>query len=149
MKTNHKIFIGIDCGVETGFCVWDKEERIVRFIGTMQIHKAMKFLKDWIEWTHERGGRVKVRVEDARLRTWIPREKNEKAERGRREGAGSIKRDANIWEDYLTDLKVDFEMVAPKNNRTKTTAAYFKALSKYEGPTNEHARDAGMLVIGM
>ena len=41
-------------------------------------------------------------------------------------GAGSIgtRHLAN-----LKDIGVDFEMVAPKNNKTKTTASYFKQLT--------------------
>lgn len=140
----YSIYIGIDCGVNTGFCVWFASEKKIEFIGTLKIHEAMDRTKD----LHKYCGPVFVRVEDARLRTWIPRQKNESAERGRREGAGSVKRDAKIWDDFLTDLGVDFEMVAPKNNKTKVSPEYFKALIGYTGKTSQHARDAALLVIG-
>lgn len=148
MKTNrsYKIIIGIDCGVTTGICVWLTEDKSIYYVGSAPIHVVMDSVK--LYHTRLYPGEVKVRIEDARLRTWIPKQKNERAERGRREGAGSVKRDAKIWEDFLKDLGVDFEMVAPKNNKTKVTAAYFKMLSRYAGQTNEHMRDAGMLVIG-
>lgn len=100
------------------------------------------------DWCINHTNHVFIRVEDARLRKWIPYQKNEKAEAGRREGAGSVKRDAKIWEDFLTDIGADFEMVAPKNNKTKVTAAFFKKLTGYQGKTNEHERDAAMLVVG-
>lgn len=99
-------------------------------------------------WNLDHPGEVFVRVEDARQRTWVPWQKNEKAERGKREGAGSVKRDAKIWEDFLTDLGVPFEMVPPKNNKTKVSAEYLKQLTGYTGTTSKHARDAAMLVIG-
>lgn len=144
-KKQYKYLIGIDCGVNTGICVWVKDDKIISHIATVRIHQAMEGIK---VWHSTNPGQVFVRVEDARKRTWIPWQKNEKAERGKREGAGSVKRDAIIWEDFLTDLGVDFEMVAPKNNKTKVTAEYFKNLTKYSGSTSEHARDAAMLVIG-
>jgi hypothetical protein len=59
-----------------------------------------------------------------------------------------VKRDCQIWEDYLTDLRIPFEMVAPKNNATKLTAEQFRRITGYEGKTNEHGRDAAMLVYG-
>lgn len=140
-----KYYIGIDTGVHTGICIWSREDKVIRFISTLKIHAAMLTVKFWHEsWP----GQVFVRVEDARLRTWIPQQEDEKAERGRREGAGSVKRDAVIWEDFLTDLGVPFEMVPPKRNKTKVTAGYFKTLTKYDGITSSHARDAGMLVFG-
>ena len=45
-------------------------------------------------------------------------------ERKRLQGVGSVKRDATIWEDYLTELGVEFEMVAPKRNITKNAFGY-------------------------
>jgi len=70
-------------------------------------------------------------------------------ELGRREGAGYVKAHAAIWDDFLKDLGVDYEMVAPKNNKTKVSAPYFKSLTGYQKPTNEHGRDACMLVYGL
>lgn len=137
-------YIGIDCGVNTGLCVWSTNRKRIEQIVTVPIHEAMDLIKTW----HEFPGDIFVRVEDARLRKWIPRQKNENAERGRREGAGSVKRDAKIWEDFLTALNIPFKMVAPKNNNTKVAAEYFKKLTGYNGKTSEHARDAAMLVIG-
>lgn len=141
----YKYYIGIDCGVNTGICVYSSEAKLIRHIATVRIHEAMEGIKFWCQTN---PGDVFVRVEDARKRTWIPWQKDEKAERGKREGAGSVKRDAIIWEDYLEFLKVPFEMVAPKNNKTKVDANYFKKLTSYVGSTSEHARDAAMLVYG-
>lgn len=139
------IYIGIDCGVKTGIAYWKPETKFF-FVSTVEIHRAMYAVKNY----HDANpGRIFVRIEDARLRKWIPRQKNEKSERGRREGAGSVKRDAKIWEDFLTDHKIPFEMVAPKNNKTKVSAEYFKKLTGYQERCSEHARDAGMLVFGM
>lgn len=145
MRIAHSCIIGIDCGVKTGLCVWSTKRKQIEQLLTMPIHQAMDVVKTWKEFP----GDIFVRVEDARLRKWIPRQKNEKAERGRREGAGSVKRDAKIWEDFLTDMGIPFEMVAPKNNKTKVDAEYFKKLTGWTKQTSEHARDSAMLVVGL
>lgn len=144
-KKLYRFYIGIDSGVETGFCVWDRDQKKVLDIRTVKIHKAMELVKNW---NHNQPGKVYVRVEDARQRKKIPWQKDEKTERGRREGAGSVKRDAKIWEDFLTDIGANFEMVAPAKNKTKVSADYFKKLTGYTGTTSKHARDGGMLVVG-
>lgn len=138
-------FIGIDCGVETGVAVWDKKSKTLVEVCSMPIHKALELVK-----TYERNfqGDVLVRIEDARLRKWIPKGKTEQEERGRREGAGYVKRDAVIWEHFLLDHGIPYELVAPKNNKTKVKASYFSKLTGWKLPTNDHARDAAMLVFG-
>lgn len=139
-------YIGIDCGVNTGICVWDSARKKMQYLNSLPIHKAMDEVKYWQRYSVDK---IFVRVEDARLRKWVPHEKNEKAERGRREGAGSVKRDAKIWEDFLNDIGIPYELVAPKDNKTKVDAEYFKKLTGYDKRTNDHERDAGMLVVGL
>lgn len=155
-RRDFDIFIGIDPGVNTGFAAWDKPHKRLLFIKTMTIHKAIKLVDSlyncWL--IPEIGGRyendrILIRVEDARLRKWIPPKPNEKGERGRNQGAGSIKRDCSIWEDFLTDLGVACEFVAPAAGRTKWKAPYFKSLTKWPGKTDEHARDAAALVYAL
>jgi hypothetical protein len=136
-----KIVIGIDSGVETGFAVWNKAERCLLQVCSLKIHQAM----DRVLETHRLNpGNLIVRVEDARKRKWFGN-----AGREQLQGAGSIKRDAVIWEDFLTDHKIPFEMIAPKNNKTKTDADYFKRITGWQARTNNHARDAAMLCFGM
>jgi hypothetical protein len=136
-----KYIIGIDPGVNTGVCVWITETRCIRHLSDAKIHDAMEIVK----WFKENNpGDVFVRVEDARKRTWFG-----KAGPGQLQGAGSIKRDCKIWEDFLESMHIEFEMVAPKNNITKLDAKRFKMISKYDGRTTEHSRDAAMLVIGL
>lgn len=133
----YRFIIGIDTGVKTGYSVWDCEEKKFLIVETTQIHSAMGN----VEYGFENLKEIKVRVEDARKRKWFG-----KSGREQLQGAGSIKRDAKIWEDFLTHLKVDFEMVAPKNNKTKLNAETFRNLTKWQGRTTEHSRDSAMLV---
>ena len=134
--------IGIDPGTYTGFAVWDTKEREFISLHTLQIHKAFEMLQKCIYSFGQEN--IHVRFEDARLRKWFGESGREQLQ-----GAGSIKRDSTIWDDYLSELKISFEKVAPKKNKTKMNAEPFGRLTKYKGRSSEHARDAAMLVFGM
>lgn len=149
------IYIGIDTGVHTGIAVWDNKQRSLESVSAVKIHQAMKIVYDRARECQEKGVRLIVRVEDPRQRTWYETNKMSRdEERKRLQGVGSVKRDATVWEDFLTDLEqeyskiLEFQMVAPKNNKTKLTADQFKAYTHWEQRTNEHGRDAAMLVFG-
>lgn len=141
------IYIGIDTGVNTGVAVWDNRQRTFLQIETMKIHKAMELVEQYKGKASFEGTKIIVRVEDARQRTWYGYTTPQK-DRAKLQGVGSVKRDCTIWEDFLSDMKVEFQMVAPKNNATKMSADSFKAITGWKKPTNEHNRDAAMLVFG-
>lgn len=130
-----RILIGIDPGKFTGFAVI-KDCKLVR-CETMMIHQALKELEgfgpDYVEYD------ILVIVEDARKRSGKP----EAAQ-----GAGSVKRDSVIWEDFLTDLKTDFKMIAPRKNGTRFRDQIFKASYPYwKKRTSQHSRAAANLLI--
>lgn len=139
--SQYTYLIGIDPGVKTGLCVWTRETKHIRHVSASMIHEAMEAVKFWVTSC---PGKVFIRLEDARKRTWFGESGREQLQ-----GAGSIKRDCKIWEDYLRSIDAKYELVAPKSNKTKVDAKNFKMISKYEGSTNEHSRDAAMLVIGL
>jgi hypothetical protein len=120
--------------------VWLKPAKKLVRVESMMIHQAMRLVElasvDYKEV-------ILVRVEDARQATY-----GRDMDAHRIRGAGSVMRDAKIWEDFLTSLGVDFEMVRPRKEFTKFTAKKFKSMTGYEGTTNEHGRDAAMLVYG-
>lgn len=144
------LYIGIDTGVNTGVAVWDNRRRSFTMIKTMKIHEAMEMVRDTAELAkHCNADPIVVRVEDPRQRTWYGTERmSREEERKKLQGVGSVKRDATIWEDFLKDLQVEFEMVAPKRNKTKLTSKQFKQITGWMPATNEHNRDAAMLVYG-
>lgn len=143
------IFIGIDTGLNTGIAVWDNRKRSLLLVETTTIHKAMKMVEEYKVKAESESTRIIVRVEDPRQRTWFGTENmSREEERKRLQGVGSVKRDASIWDDYLKDLDVEYEMVAPKRNVTKLTQERFKAITGWGKRTNEHGRDAAMLIYG-
>lgn len=140
-RNNYRYWIGIDSGTKTGYALWDSKEKRFLMIESMKIHVAMENIR-MLE--REYLDQFFIRVEDARKRNWYGERSNEKLQ-----GAGSVKRDATIWEDFLTDIGANFEMVAPRKGLTKMKAQEFKRLTKWEFETNEHSRDAALLVYGM
>lgn len=130
------LIIGIDTGVNTGIAFYQQDIKQVISVKSVMIHQAMEVILQY------KNSIKLVRVEDARLRKYIT------GGREKLQGAGSIKRDAKIWEDFLTDNNIPFELVAPKNNKTKMTSIAFAKMTGWADRTNVHARDAACLVFG-
>ena len=139
------IYIGIDTGVHTGIAVWDSEKRKFVYLDTLKIHEALQIVSSYAY----KDIPLCVRFEDARQRKWIPFAKNMTGELGRAQGAGYVKAHCQIWEDFLRDKNIPFEMIAPRRNVTKLSAEQFERITGYKGRTSGHARDAAMLVYGL
>jgi len=137
--------IGIDCGKHTGIAVWDTISRSFWMVDTVPIHKALDLVSE-LDALH--AGQIKVYFEDARQRKWLPKDTSSSEYRGHLMGAGSVKRDAVIWQDALTDWGIPFEMVPPRPGMTKWDAVTFARVTGYKGRTSNHARDAALLVFG-
>jgi hypothetical protein len=130
--------IGIDPGTKTGFAIYDSEKKKLITVCSCGILDAIKYVECF--WQRES---MHVRVEDARLRKWFGANSNLK-----QQGAGSIKRDCSIWEEFFDSHKdIKYEFVSPGRSKTKLTADEFKKLTGWTLQTNEHARDAAMLVM--
>lgn len=137
------IYIGIDPGVYTGYAVYDPAAKTLRELNTLTIDVAAARVLEL-----SAAGPVKVYFEDARQRTWFERERNNSDYRGKLMGAGAVKRDSKIWEDFLTNRGIPYVMVAPKHNATKMSRNLFEKVTGWHGRCSEHARDAAMLVFG-
>ena len=132
-------YIGIDPGTHTGMAVWDSKEGKFLSLETLPIHRAM------VEVMNLRIGReILVVFEDARQRKWFGKGDTN----AKKQGAGSVKRDCSIWEEFCKDYGIPFRAIPPVKGATKITPEYFKLISHYQGRTSEHSRDAAMLVIG-
>lgn len=133
----HEFIIGIDPGVKTGLaCYVDGE----LWMDVVTISRAM-FVLVAIKAEHEIK---KVIVEDARKRKWFGKRTS-----GKEQGAGSIKRDCQIWDDFLTEYNLPFEMKHPIKGGTKVSKKLFEQYwkgYKITGKNNEHTRDAAMLI---
>lgn len=130
-------WIGIDPGTHTGFAVWDTKSKRLVEVETLMIHEAFKRVFELMEKDD-----ICLRIEDARHVS-----RGGYDSRARLQGAGSIKRDCSIWEDFCESCDIPYEFVRPGKD-TKPTSEYFKMVTGYKGRTSNHARDAAMLVFG-
>lgn len=138
---SYRYVIGVDPGTNTGIGIRNTQTNKLEDVASMSIHKAlMLFINGRFSTIKEQ---IFVYVEDAR--------KNPQnayfAGKQNRIGLGSIQRDAKIWEDFLEDMNIAFKMVKPNSKFTKLTAKQFSSFTGYEGRTNEHSRDAGMIAL--
>lgn len=134
-----KLILGIDPGTHTGIALWDAETQLFVNVEEMQVHRALETVANLIK---SRPG-LPVIFEDARQRQWFGNTGREVLQ-----GAGAAKRDATIWEHFLEDQGVPYIARKPSSGSTKWTTDQFKRLTKWEQRTNEHCRDAGVLVYG-
>lgn len=136
------IYIGIDPGTHTGIAVWSSKERKLLSVETKGMYEATE---DILALAERYGpDNILVRFEDARKRNWFGNSGREQLQ-----GAGSIKRDCSLWEEFLTAKNIPFAAVAPKANRTKMKQEAFAKYTGWAKRTSEHARDAAMLVFGL
>lgn len=127
--------IGIDPGVNTGVAVWNGTE--LERVESTDIICAMEIVRHYNDYHN-----IQVYYEDARLRHWFGSSGREKLM-----GAGSVKRDSQIWETFCKGYDIPYVAVAPKDNMTKLNAKQFALYTGWKGRTNEHERDAAMLVF--
>lgn len=127
--------IGIDVGTKTGLAIWDKAKKKYVEIKTLPIHRALDVVKDY----HSKH-KIIVIVEDARKVRFG-------TDKVKAQGAGSVKRDSSIWDDFLTDYNIPHAMARPNKRITKWDATTFRMQTGYEGLTSSHSRDAALLVF--
>lgn len=140
------IILGIDPGTVTGYAAWNTVEHRLHDVDSGTILETMRAVE---LWACKNPGALLVIFEDARKRKWFGRMDREQRDHGAgvREGVGSVKRDCAIWEEFLTRLGIPFEMRYPHS--TKMKAEPFARLTGWPRKTNEHSRDAGMIVFGI
>lgn len=136
-----KILIGIDTGVHTGFAVaFDHGEGgELQKVQSLSITQAMQSVLEY-EDEHDLKD-IMLYIEDARKRTWFT------GGREKAQGVGSVKRDAQIWEDWCKEKGINFKLIHPAANATKKKVEDFTRMTGWTGRTNEHGRDAAMLVF--
>lgn len=133
-----KLVAGIDPGVNTGVALWDIERQKLTECRTCTIVEAMWQLENLLRAQLLRS----VCIEDARLRKWFGTSGREALM-----GAGSIKRDCKIWEEWVKLHKIEARFLSPQQKGQKLDADTFERITKWQGRTSEHARDAAVLAM--
>lgn len=138
------IAIGIDPGTHTGFAAYDTAREELIEVKTLRIDEALARTLEYCNASRELGAEIYVIFEDARQRVWFGNNA-----RAKQQGAGSIKRDSSIWEDFLKAHNIRHWAKPPTKGTTKWTRQRFAKLTGWKAMTSEHARDAALLVWGL
>ena len=134
-----QFIVGIDPGVKTGLAIWHRIKAELVAVETLPILKALGRVSELIA----AEGKIELVFEDARQRKYFGSSGREKLQ-----GAGSIKRDCSIWQEFCEMHGIPFTAIRPQAGSTKWKADRFKRVTKWEGRTSEHSRDAALLVFG-
>lgn len=151
------ICIGIDAGKKTGFAIWDSKKKKFEEISTTDFWGVIERIRLLDE---EHGiENLKFRVEDPSQNKaihWNQKDLSRYKSGSRQElnaackiaqSVGSNKREATLILDFLEKIKANYRGVKPTTR--KTDAKRFKNYTGWTGKTNEHNRDAAMLVLGL
>ena len=137
----YSVVIGIDPGTHTGITVYNCDSKEYVHCETLMIHQAIFKIQSLIDMSLFPKGLLII-VEDSR---------NISGPNEKKLGAGSIRRDCSIWEDYLTELvkktskDINFLFIRPTNNKyLKMDADTCAKYAKYTWTKmpSEHARDS-------
>ena len=131
------ILIGIDPGHTTGYAEWCLDARKLIDVRSGRIDEVMEHVLMRASIAN------RVIFEDARLRKWLGGKGIEALQ-----GAGSIKRDCTIWAEFLGARNIPYHAIAPQKGATKWAAPTFAKATGWLPRTNEHGRDAALLVYG-
>lgn len=135
-----KIIAGIDPGVKTGLAIWKCRSQTFMELKTCSIIEAFEYLRNY-KLTDNLD---ELWFEDSRLRRWFGNAGREKLQ-----GAGSIKRDSAIWQEFCEYYEITFQAIKPASGQTKWNSAYFRRVTGWRERTSQHARDAAVLVFGV
>ncbi len=145
--TPTRYFIGLDPGQQTGFAVWDAVEGRFAVLKTSTFWEAIALVE-----RYPAAGVVVVIEDPAKNRTTFnhgtPR--TLKAARRREKisrDVGQNQREARLLATGLERNGYRVQRVRPRSS--KTGEAHFKRLTRYQGRTSQHSRDAAMLVFGL
>lgn len=131
--------IGIDPGINTGFAVlWKKENRLIECRST-DFWGALQSAEEW-----GKNFEIKVIVEKPGTKAvWHQGAQSQAAKNRTAVNVGSVIREAELIIERMKILGIECHVVPPKG---KVTSAHFRRVTGWNFQTNQHARDAAMLL---
>jgi hypothetical protein len=136
----NKIYIGIDPGTSTGLAViCAGNYHIIRTAGIIEAMNMVLYYKNNFPDIY---GPVSVYCENPYKRIWYG-----DTGRERLQGAGSVKRDFAIWQEFCNYNNLEFTGVAPREIGCEfDRLAVFTAATGWTQRTSQHARDAAKII---
>ena len=143
-----RYFIGLDPGQATGLAVWDPAREVfARSLLTTTFWEAYELIRTYDPRT------VLIVLEDPSQNRPTFHHNLPQSERAYRQrerlsrNVGSNMREALLLAEGLERQGYRVRRVRPRSS--KLSADVFKKVTRYQGRTSEHARDAAMLVFGL
>lgn len=146
-------FLGVDPGVNTGAALWNAEERRFLFVRALSFWDAI----DELYRTHVNlityGKRLMAVIENPRAISAMYKgnydDKQGRIRTSVAQDIGSNKRDCQLMMEFCLRNNILTRAVTPgKHSGSKMNAESFKSYTKWPERTNQHGRDAAMLVFG-
>lgn len=138
MKKSPRYYIGIDPGIVSGIAVWDSHKQTFLSVESMMLYKIFNKLSESTD--------IIVFIENPN--TWVPfRNVSPTIQQMRRAGAGAVKQTYKHIIEFLEGNHIQYRASRIQKGMKKLSAARFFEITKFEGTTNEHGRDAAMLVF--
>lgn len=136
-------YIGIDPGINVGMAEWSANDKSLKFVASYQLWEVFRILDSYTELFKEQ---VTIRIENPN--TWIGF-RNISADAGRLQGAGAVKQTYKHLIEYFEANGFEYQPVKLQGTMKKISSEKFKSLTGWTGRTNEHGRDAAMMVWKM
>lgn len=161
-----ELIIGIDPGRKTGFAVWDTSEKEFSELRKTTFWDAIRKIQNYNE-----NYKIGIIIEDLKSKKGVFGGKmidgvkriiasggnmfkigNSCAHYGAGvgDGIGAVRRECELFIEWVKTSGIPHELKPPTDkSKTKLSHKEFVLITKYKGKqTNEHSRDAGMLVYG-
>ncbi len=138
-----RYFIGLDAGVNCGVAVWNVAGERFDRLETLDFWRAFETVLTFDP------SEVIIIIEDPSQNAPL----FDKGVRGARkrerlaQTVGGVKRESTLLADGLARKGYRVRRIRPRTR--KLGADTFRRLTKHQGRTSQHARDAGMLVYGL
>lgn len=142
---SYKFHIGIDPDIkESGFALWEGEEKWMIFVKTMPFFDVIDYLGDMDKSI------AQVHIESS----WLIKT-TQWAYNGKAKGisdliskkVGQNRQIGLLFEEYCKRLRIDY--ILHKPSTTKISVKTFRNLTKFEGNVTQDSIDAAMLVFGI
>lgn len=132
------MIVGIDPGQKTGVAIYRDGVLVeLRTIAPVEIQRELGALSPGL-----------VVFEDSRLQshTWTSGASRAAAAKMAR-NVGQIDAWCQLIEAHCRGMGIDARGVSPRDKGGKVGAAQFKCMTGWNGPSNEHTRDAAMVAL--
>ncbi len=133
-----EIIVGIDPGIKSGYAALNKSTHKLIEVQTLKLFELFEALNSCPK------DRTTVYIENPN--TYIPFGGKKIA--AQQQGAGAVKQTFKHIIEFLEDRKLKYITTKLQGTLKKKKADWFKEQTGWEGSTNEHGRDAALLIWG-